>query len=246
MIEDLLIVAAGMGTRLRAKGNLKPLVELDGVPLIEHAIGNAFKAGLKRATVVTGYHEEILTAFLTDLAARKSWHIETVHNPDFMYPNGLSVLKAASKISGNFCLAMCDHFVVPKLYTTLLRALRHTDEVALAIDTRLSNPYVDIEDVTKVSIVGRSIRNIGKEIPVYNAFDAGVFAAGPALFEAIEKSGREKKDYSISGGMMQLANTGKAVGVDIGDSFWIDVDSPDMHELATDWLETNQNEVAAI
>jgi len=237
MIEDLLIVAAGMGTRLRAKGNLKPLVELDGVPMIEHAMTAAFAAGMKRATVVTGYHADVLENFLDELSARKGWQINTVHNPDFMYPNGLSVLKASTVLTGPFCLAMCDHLVEPTLYHRLLATALKEDEVALAVDRRLENPYVDIDDVTKVRLSGRHIKGIGKELPVFNAFDCGIFAAGPALFEAIEKSGRESSDYSISGGMTMLTAEDKAVGIDIGDAFWIDVDSPDMHELATKWLD---------
>jgi len=236
MIEDLLIVAAGMGTRLRAKGNLKPLVELDGIPMIEHAMNAAFAAGMKRATVVTGYHADVLETFLAELGARKSWQINTVHNPDFMYPNGLSVLKAATVLDAPFCLAMCDHLVEPVLYERLLATSLQDGEVALAIDKRLDNPYVDIEDVTKVRLAGRHIKGIGKELAVYNAFDCGIFAAGPALFEAIEKGGRETNDYSISGGMQMLAADEKAIGVDIGDAFWIDVDSPDMHVLAAEWL----------
>jgi len=236
MIEDLLIVAAGMGTRLRAKGNLKPLVELGGMPMIEHAMSAAFSAGMKRATVVTGYHAEILEKFLHDLSKRKGWEINIVHNPDFMYPNGLSVLKAAPVLTGRFCLAMCDHLVQPVLYKRLMATALKDDEVALAVDKRLDNPYVDIEDVTKVRLSGRHIKSIGKELAVYNAFDCGIFAAGPALFEAIEKGGRESNDYSISGGMTMLAAEDKAIGVDVGDAFWIDVDSPDMHALAAKWL----------
>ena len=245
MTKDLLIVAAGMGTRLRAKGNLKPLVELCGIPLIERALESAFAAGLTRAVVVTGYHSEILESFLEGLSKDTGWHIETIHNPDFMYPNGLSVLKAAEKLSENFVLSMCDHFLEPALIKQLVSTGKKPGEIALAVDGKLNNPYVDLEDVTKVCTKGRYITNIGKEIPLYNAFDTGVFHAGPALFEAIEKSGRDRNDYSISGGMLELAEENKAVTVDVSEHFWIDVDSPEMHELATKWLNSNQPLVAS-
>tara|TARA_R110002096_G_scaffold98817_5_gene219455 strand:+ start:1118 stop:1855 length:738 start_codon:yes stop_codon:yes gene_type:complete len=244
MIEDLLIVAAGMGTRLRAKGDLKPLVELCGTPLIEHAMENAFAAGLKRATVVVGYHAEILKEFLAELSVRRGWDIETVFNPDFKHPNGISVLKAKGHLKGRFCLAMCDHLVEPKLYERLTRQKLQDNQVGLGLDLRLENEYVDLEDVTRVRFAGQHIRDIGKELAVYNAFDTGIFLAGPALFEAIEKSGHDNNDYSISGGMMILAAEQNAIGVDVGDSFWIDVDSPEMHKLATEWYETNRSVVA--
>ncbi|MBV1901953.1 MAG: NTP transferase domain-containing protein [Kordiimonadaceae bacterium] len=242
MIEDLLIVAAGMGTRLRAKGDLKPLVDLCGKPLIEHALEVAFASGLKRATVVVGYNADVLTRALKKLAARRSWDIETVYNPDFKHPNGISVLKAQPRLKGRFILAMCDHLVEPKLYDYMVKAPLADAQVGLGIDMRLDNEYVDLEDVTRVRFHGRHILDIGKEIPVYNAFDTGIFSAGPALFEAIEKSGTDTGNYSISGGMHMLAENKNAIGINVEDSFWIDVDSPEMHRLATGWLSPTRTE----
>jgi len=237
VIEDLLIVAAGMGTRLRSKSELKPLTRLGGMSLIERAIMSAFKGGMHRATIVTGYCADVLEDHLQGLRDKHGWDIRTVFNPDYTLPNGLSVLKAKEALTGPFCLTMCDHFVDPVLYTRLLAAERGADTVALAVDTRLDNPLVDLEDVTRVMLDGRYIRAIGKEMEPYHAFDTGVFAAGPALFEALEQSGRELDDFSISGGMRILSREDRALGIDIGDACWIDVDSPDMLELAEDWLE---------
>ena len=239
MIEDILIVAAGKGTRLRAKGNLKPLVELGGKSLIERALATAFFAGVQRATVVTGYEAGTLIAHLNELSNKYNWHIEVLFNPDFEQPNGLSVLTAKDVLDRPFFLMMCDHVVEPELYRHFQAYELKTDQVALAIDKRLNNPYVDLEDVTRVHMDGKHIKNIGKDIETYNAFDTGVFMASPALFDAIELSGKTRNDYSISGGMKVLAANQQAIGVDIGESFWIDVDSPEMHCMAQNWLKTN-------
>ncbi|WP_420430351.1 NTP transferase domain-containing protein [Kordiimonas sp.] len=245
MVEDLLIVAAGMGTRLRAKGNLKPLVEVHGKPLIEYALEAAFEAGLKRATVVGGYKADILAASLSVLRQQRGWEIDLVHNPDYRRSNGLSVLAAREALAGKrFCLAMCDHIVSAELYHRLLAHPLMKTDVALAVDMRLNNSFVDLHDVTKVCMKGPFIREIGKEISVYTAFDTGVFCAGPALFDAISETGRETGDFSISGGMAMLAQNGRALGVDIGDAFWIDVDSPAMHRMASDWISLNQSAIA--
>jgi 1L-myo-inositol 1-phosphate cytidylyltransferase len=239
MTTDLLIVAAGMGSRLKAKGNLKPLVSLAGTPLIERAIEAAHAAGITKTTVVTGYQHRVLEEFLRALSNRRGWTIRTIFNPDFMYANGLSVLKAAPLLSSRFCLTMCDHLVEPSLYRRLLAQPLGPHEVALAVDRRLANPFVDLNDVTKVRLAGRNIRDIGKDIAPYNAFDTGVFHANASLFEAIARSLNDSGDCSISGGMKLLAAEGKAIGVDIGDSQWIDVDCPEMHELASNWLASN-------
>ena len=73
---------------------------------------------------------------------------------------------------------MCDHFLEPALIKQLVSTGKKPGEIALAVDGKLNNPYVDLEDVTKVCTKGRYITNIGKEIPLYNAFDTGVFHGG--------------------------------------------------------------------
>lgn len=239
MIKDLLIVAAGKGTRLRAKGNLKPLVELVGKSLIERALATAFSAGVEQATVVTGYEAGTLIAHLKELSDKYSWHINVLFNPDFEQPNGLSVLTAEEVLDRPFFLTMCDHVVETGLYRHLQAFDLNTDQVALAVDKRLNNPFVDLEDVTRVRMNGPHIENIGKDIGNHNAFDTGVFAANPVLFDAIKQSGKTRNDYSISGGMKVLAANQQAIGVDIGESFWIDVDSPEMHLMAQNWLQTS-------
>ena len=237
MTKDLLIVAAGTGSRLKSAGNLKPLVEVQGTPLIARALNTAFQAGVNRAIVVTGYNADVLEKYLAGLSRRTGWRIDTVYNADYQKPNGLSVLKAKDALKETFFLTMCDHMVEKGLYDALLQHDLKADTVALGVDRRMDNPFVDLEDVTKVQTDGAIIKEIGKMIPAYNAFDTGVFRATPALFDAIEHAGANTGDYGISGGMLQLAAQGKAIAVDIGAQNWIDVDSPEMLEMAEEWAK---------
>lgn len=64
------IIAAGQGTRLRAKIEVKPLIPLLGVPLIERVIRSALEGGADEIYVVTGYREEQVANFLKQLAKR--------------------------------------------------------------------------------------------------------------------------------------------------------------------------------
>lgn len=227
-IMECLIVAAGMGTRLKTFGEVKPLVEVRGKPLIEHAIKSAVAAGVEKFVVITGYQAQLVEDCLAALAADNGWVISTVRNPDYKLSNGLSVLLGEEKLRGEFYLAMCDHVVEPKIYDRLSAAALPQGAVGLAVDRRLDNPDVDLLDVTKVRLAGELIAEIGKEIPLYNAFDAGIFRANASLFSAIRTSRADTGDCSISGGMRVLSTARMAYGVDIGASRWIDVDSPAM------------------
>ena len=231
-----LIVAAGKGLRLRRHGNSKPLVELAGKPLIQYVIENAAKAGVAEFVVVTGYEASVLDAYLKNLAPRIGVSIRTVYNPDYEKPNGLSVFAARQEMGQRFLLSMCDHLMAPEMVRKMAAREIADDQVMLAIDTRLDNPYVDLEDVTRVLSQDGRIKAIGKGMENYNAYDTGLFLASHALFEALAESGREGNDFSISGGMMKLAAAGRALTHTIGDHVWIDVDSPEMYHLAEKYL----------
>jgi uncharacterized membrane protein YbhN (UPF0104 family) len=119
---------------------------------------------------------------------------------------------------------MADHVVDARLLQGLGGQPIAGDEVVLAVDRRVeAQPYVDIEDVTRVLEENGRILAIGKNIAEFNAFDTGAFLATPALFEALAES-QGRGDFSLSGGIRALAARGKARTWGTGDAFWIDVD----------------------
>ena len=220
-----LIVAAGMGTRLRGIAPLKPLAPVHGVPLIESVIDAGRQAGIDEFVVVTGYHGARLEAFLKRLSARRGIVIKTVRNPDWTLSNGHSVVAAAPFLQKNFVLMMADHLFEPALLRDLLALSPPDNGVVLAVDRRLDNPLVDLEDVTRVATDGAGrITAIGKLIEVYDAFDTGLFLATPALAKAIGDDVAAGGAGSISTGMTRLARAGLALAHDIGERFWLDVD----------------------
>ena len=222
-----LIVAAGRGSRLSSNGVPKPLVELLGLPLIERVILTAKKGGASEFFVVTGYKGKKVREFLYSLSERRKIKITTITNGEWEKENGISVLKAKKFINEKFIMLMTDHIFDPMILQKLKKQKIKEDEVILAVDYNIkNNKLVDPEDATKVLVENGYILNIGKNIYTYNAYDTGIFLCTPAIFEAIEESVRNG-DSSISGGMRILASKGKARAFDIGNTYWIDVDTED-------------------
>lgn len=220
-----LIVAAGQGVRLRGMAQSKPLAPVGGVALIEHVIASATLGGISEFVVVVGYEAARLEQELQRISERLAVPVACVFNPDWRGSNGLSVLAAASRLDGLFALMMADHLFDPSILRDLLVHDRDPERVALAVDRRLDNPMVDLEDVTRVQTgPGGAIERIGKLIAPYDAFDTGLFRAGPALFEALREDVAAGGNAGISAGMQRLAAQGRAGAFDIGDRFWIDVD----------------------
>lgn len=221
-----LIVAAGMGSRLREIAPCKPLAPVWGKPLIQSVMESAAQAGISDFVVVTGYEAAPLEAFLERYARRAGLGLELVRNPEWTRANGLSVVAAEAAVGERFVLLMADHLFEPALLSDLLAEGR-PDRVTLAVDRRLDNPLVDLSDVTRVLTDGAgAITAIGKGVETYDAFDTGVFLASGALIAAIRADAEAGGEGSITAGMRRLAEETAVFAHDIGERFWLDVDDP--------------------
>ena len=219
------IIAAGQGTRLRPIARSKPLAPIQGAPLIERVIEAAHLGGATEFVVVTGYEAEPLEAFLAELSRRRGWPIACVFNPDWAGGNGLSVAAGARTAGERFLLMMADHLFDPDIVRGLIAGAPAEAALTLAVDLRLDNPLVDLDDVTRVALgPGARIARIGKHLEPYDAFDTGVFLATSALVEAIEADAAAGGVASLSAGVQRLADRGLAATWDIGARFWLDVD----------------------
>lgn len=234
-----LIVAAGQGTRLREKGELKPLIPIKGVKLIERVIANARAAGVEEFFVVTGYRAEELQAQLGELSDRLGVSITRIFNRDWERANGISVLAAQQYLDEPFLLTMCDHLVDPEIFRALLAAPLVQNTVTLGVDFNIASPLNDPEDVTRVKCDGTQLKHIGKIIRDFNCFDTGVFLCTPIMFDALVES-QTNGDDSISGAMNVLAGWGKARVFDIGNRLWVDVDDPVAFTKAEALLEAGR------
>ena len=226
---NCLILAAGLGSRLRGLSESKPLTPIAGVPLIEHVVRRAAAGGATRFLVVTGHEAEGLEAFLAELQFRLAVPIGWERTADWTRPNGHSLLTGAEVLGGDYLLSMADHLFDPAIVAKLLECAG----VTLAVDRNIAGPLLDIDDATKVQVADNgSIERIGKTLGCYNAVDTGLFRATPALAEAIRADITAGGGGSLSEGVQRLADAGLASTVDIGASRWIDVDSPAMLALA--------------
>ena len=234
-----LIVAAGQGVRLREKLELKPLIPIKGVPLIEHVIGRGRRAGIDEFLVVSGYRGEELREALDAFSAREEIAVGHIINDEWDRSNGISVLKGKRYLDAPFLLMMCDHIVDPELLRSVMAVPIEPGSVILGVDFNIDSSINDLEDVTRVRCSSGRIEHVGKLIGDFNGFDTGVFLCTPIIFDALEQS-QAAGDESISGAMNVLARWGRAHFLDIQDKLWIDVDDAVAFAKAERLLELGQ------
>lgn len=239
MIKTGIILAAGFGSRLAGTDDdtdLKPLTNVNGIPLIYRTIRSLNIAGCTKVVIVLGFEfnqikEDILGSYTGELP------IEFVRNDKFELSNGISVLAAESYVDGNFILTMADHILSDEMMHIAREHSPPEDGAILLVDYKIGEIF-DLDDATKVYSQNGRIESIGKGISEYNCIDTGVFVCTPRLMSEIRRVYKKQGDASLSDGIQALANKGKMHTLDIGDAFWQDVDTPEMLEHAEEMLNS--------
>ncbi len=228
------ILAAGMGSRFTGGKFPKPLVRFLGLTLLERALLTCRKAGIEKFYVVVGFSGDEVRAHAEELKGRYGFDLEVVENERWERGNGTSVLAASPFLKGKrFLLTMCDHVFADDQVRRFLERACSIKTSSLAVDRRVSSIF-DIDDATKVFLDESGyIRSIGKEIEEYNAIDMGVFLCNDEFIDALrEAEKRGRGNCTITDGIRVLAERSAIMGVDVGDGFWIDLDTKDSMEYA--------------
>src|SRR5204863_10216468 len=148
----LVVLARGMGSRMRSGASPRPLVELGGISLIERALAGARQAGFDEVVVVTGHRAEQIDRHVLEVSRRRGIAVTVVRNERYREGNGLSALAARDRVGCEpFVLVMADHVFSPSLWQRLKQASVEPGEVLVGVDTRLGRAAgVDPGDAMKV------------------------------------------------------------------------------------------------
>jgi choline kinase len=97
------------------------------------------------------------------------------------------------------------------------------------VDRKLDSIF-DLDDAMKVQVHGNKVTDIGKTLRDYNAIDIGLFVCPLEIFDYLEraKAASSQSDCSLADGVRLMARDNKVRATDIGESWWQDVDTPQM------------------
>ena len=228
------ILAAGDGGRLgRHTAQLpKPLVALNGRPILSYTLEALAAAAVEDVVVVTGYREPQLIEALGRALPRR-FKLSTVTNRH--YEGGASLsLRAARELcaGGPFLLVMADHLLSGPLITRLLLESRHgvvRGISSVAVDASTRDAAYTAES-TKVEVNREGfVTAIGKHLETWSALDTGAFVLAETAWEAVDAA---PEDCELSAIFAILARRRKLRRVDVSGAFWYDIDTVEDLEAA--------------
>ena len=230
------LMAAGESTRMRPLSVNMPkhLLPVAGKPLIFHTLNQLREAGVKQVLVIRGYHADKLQEGIDS----HDWSPMTVSYITQDERKGTAhAAMFAREFAGDddILLMNGDVLVGPGAFEGLIK--QHNDNDAC----NLTVSVMAIEDPTAYGIVvvkdGRAkdlIEKPTKGQQTSNLVNAGIYAASPALWDAIEKTGSSSRgEYEITDSIRMLIEKG-TVGAFTIPSWWLDVGKP------WDLLEANK------
>jgi choline kinase len=228
-ISEAVILMAGEGSRLRGSDEtfLKPFVPVLGRPLISYTLETLMYAKIKTVHFVVGYESERMIAQVKQLIP-SGVNVSFVENRDWRKQNGISLLAAAGKVGAPFLLTMSDHLFDKAMVGRLLDNF-DPDVLNIAVDRKLDSIF-DLHDAMKLQTRGNRVTGIGKDLPEFDAIDTGLFVCPLQIFDYLDraKSDNSENDCSLADAVRLMAGDDKVRAIDIGESWWQDVDTPQM------------------
>lgn len=228
------ILAAGDGGRLGALTTSlpKPLIEIDGSPLIDYTLAGLAHAGVREAAIVTGYLGDQLVAGLGE-SPRLGVRLRYIENP--LHDRGASFsLAAAREFAGGraFLLVMADHLLSSGLLARLVSEGDRLTLVGADFGSNHAPSYVD--EATKVEVDASGfVSAIGKRLERWHALDTGAFYVTAEVWDALDAA---PQDCELSAVFGILAARRMLRAADVSGQFWYDIDTAADLEAAAELL----------
>jgi choline kinase len=237
---DLILLAAGLGTRLASLGADVPKVLLTlpgGRTLLGENVHNALASGVVDcAVVVTGHRAGLIDAEIE--VHEHAACIQTLRNPDFASHGPVRSVWAARDViaSRDFMIGNGDTYY----RTDAFRALGAREEPGVFLG--YSRRAAESDDVRLQLRHDGSVAAVGKRLPLETA--DGV-SAGLLLVRGVEARNefsahlaRVVAEEEAHGGRMiwhdlvneMAATAGRVLTVELDEAWWREVDTPEDHD----------------
>jgi len=246
------ILAAGKGTRMKELTNElpKPMLKVQGTPILEHILLGLKSAGVREVLIVTGWHAEAIENYFSDGAR---WGVKISYGRQLVQDRTGKAPELAKEFVGAspFILTYGDILVKPETYAQMIK--RYNEDYFSGVVTVTGS-----EDVTKGGLFffdekfclkhlvekpsATELDQLRHEAWLKTGetawYNAGIYIFRPSLFEftgKLQKSSRG--EYELTDAIAGLIQTRHPLAGFRIEGRWVDVRDPEVLErLAAETL----------
>ncbi len=237
------ILAAGKGTRMRELTNElpKPMLKVQGRPILEHILGGIIGAGIREVFIVTGFRAEVVESYFGDgsrFGARIHYGRQLVQDGTGKAPEVAKAFVASSP----FLLTYGDILVRPETYSRMIQRFNEGGFAGVITVT-------PGEDVTKGGLNFFNDRFCLKRVvekpsaaqleqlrregwlkpgdPVW--YNAGIYLFQPSIYEFTARLTKSPRgEYELTDAISAFIAAGNVLaGLEI-EGRWVDVRDPEV------------------
>ncbi len=238
-----IILAAGKGTRMGALTDEtpKPMLRVEGRPILEHILTGLRDAGISEFCLITGWKAEVIEAYFGD---GSNWGVSLGYTRQVVQDGTGKAPELAREFveDNDFLLTYGDILVKPEMYRLMLKRWAEDDFAGLVTVT-------GSEDVTKGGLFFFDekfcLKHLvekpsAEQLDVLRAegrlrdgvtawYNAGIYIFKPVLFKhtaRLEKSPRG--EYELTDALTGMLGAGETIaGLKIAGR-WVDVRDPEV------------------
>jgi len=227
-VQTAVILAAGMGTRLKELGKSIPkgFLQLGDRPIVEESITCLLDVGIQNIIIITGH----LAEFYTNLQRRYP-QVTTVHNPDYANSGSMYSLYCAHKcINSDFLLLESDLIYESRALKSVLDFPQ--ENVVLLSGKTNSGDEVYVE--TSGQTITAMSKNYASLIQIPTGELVGICKISKLLFHQMLDYASKRFQYSLkvdyeTDAMVSVAKSYDIYYTLMNDLLWAEID--DHHHL---------------
>ena len=237
------ILAAGKGTRMRELTNElpKPMLRVQGKPILEHIVAGILAAGIRDIFIVTGWRADVIEAHFGD---GKKWNARIAFGRQVVQDGTGKAPELAKEFVGDspFLLTYGDILVPADIYRQAVNLFERGNfeglvSVTPAKDVSKYGLFLFDEQFLLKELIEKPgaadldrLRNRGWLKPGNPAWlNAGIYIFRPRLFEftaRLKKSARN--EYELTDAIRQMALADQRIAGFKIESSWADVRDPEV------------------
>ena len=228
MINTAIILAGGLGTRLRplTDETPKPLLPIKGLPMMEHMIKNMQQYGINNIILSIGYKAEQIKDYFGD---GSKWSINISYSiENEPLGTGGAIKKAASELKKQFFLAWGDNLMNIDYDAMYKDYLRDAPQVTMALTPREDVEDFGVATLQESRIIG-FVEKPKREDAPSDLINAGAFIVDPECLQILPE-GKSSMEYDC---FEKLAPLGE-ISAHIHKGQWFPTDTLEKYKDAND------------